>query len=47
MVTGSFTPGSLFLLIVGVVGLLTVNEAISKNDGVDKALEEAPVEANE
>lgn len=29
MVTGSFTPGSLFLLIVGVVELLTVNEAIS------------------
>jgi len=35
MVTGRFTQGSLFLLIVGVVGLLTVNQAISKNDGVD------------
>tara|TARA_R110001592_G_scaffold204892_2_gene455202 strand:- start:7398 stop:7796 length:399 start_codon:yes stop_codon:yes gene_type:complete len=47
MVTGNFTPGSLLLLIVGVVGLLTVNESISKNDEVDKAVEEAPAEANE
>lgn len=40
IVTGTFTPSSLFALIIGVIGLLTDNMVISKN-------EEGSAEAND
>jgi hypothetical protein len=44
---GSFKPASLFQLVVGVVGLLTVNIVISKGEEVEKSIEENTVDANE
>ena len=46
MFDGSFTPSHLFALIVGVVGLLTVNMVISKGEETEKSLE-STVEASE
>lgn len=47
MFDGSFKPSHLFALIVGVIGLLTVNTVISKDEETEKSLEENTVEANE
>jgi hypothetical protein len=47
MFDGSFKPSHLFALIIGVVGLLTINMVISKGEETEKSLEESTVEASE
>lgn len=47
MFDGSFKPTHLFALIVGVVGLLTINMVISKGEETEKSLEKSTVEASD
>lgn len=44
---GSFKPGSLFQLVVGISGLLIVNMVTTKAGEIKAMSEELPVEANE
>jgi hypothetical protein len=46
MFDGSFKPGSLFQLVVGVAGLLVVNMVINKDEEIEN-IEETSVETNE